>query len=363
MDALPPIPTPAGQRWREFRIQFLPFVTFALVLTGLVCLWRTFVMPATIIGTVDSITYNINAKEDGVLSALTVDRFENVKCDQPLGIVTVMEKEVLDASLAALETDLRVMKIRMDLDRTRNLQALMDMRLALPNEKQALAIAEITLQQRESEYARVINLNTQPGIGSNVISQAELEVALRDRNMAQVEVTHKKELIAQYEQGIKTIEQLGQVQISTKDLTIEEDIKAQREKLLQLSKPLPLTAPSDGKVSMVFKRAGERVMRGEPILSIIAPASDRVIGYIRQPLNVLPTTNDIAIIRTRTQKRTVIEGQIMEVGPSLIPLEPALLSADTRRREVGLPILIKLPPNAALTPGEFVDISIQYAKR
>ena len=34
MESLPPIPTPPAERWREFRIQALPLMTFVAVLLG-----------------------------------------------------------------------------------------------------------------------------------------------------------------------------------------------------------------------------------------------------------------------------------------------------------------------------------------
>jgi hypothetical protein len=55
MDKLPPIPTPAAQRWREFRIQVLPMVMFAGVALGVALLWKSFVAPTGIVGETNSI--------------------------------------------------------------------------------------------------------------------------------------------------------------------------------------------------------------------------------------------------------------------------------------------------------------------
>jgi len=68
-------------------------------------------------------------------------------------------------------------------------------------------------------------------------------------------------------------------------------------------------------------------------------------------------------VRTRSQKRLMAECKILHVGPSLEPINPALLSPDVQRVESGLPILIGLPADFRLVPGEFVDVSIQYTKR
>ena len=48
MDKLPPIPTPAAQRWREFRQHVLPWLMFAGVAVSVAFLWRSFVAPTGI---------------------------------------------------------------------------------------------------------------------------------------------------------------------------------------------------------------------------------------------------------------------------------------------------------------------------
>ena len=101
-------------------------------------------------------------------------------------------------------------------------------------------------------------------------------------------------------------------------------------------------------------------MRGEPLVTISVPTSDRIIGYLRQPLGAVPTTNDTVTVRTRTVKHQIGSGQILRVGAQLERINPAL-TADPARIELGLPFLITLPPGFNLVPGEFVDLSI--AKR
>ena len=67
--------------------------------------------------------------------------------------------------------------------------------------------------------------------------------------------------------------------------------------------------------------------------------------------------------RTRTQRRQVGEGQILKVGAQFEVINPALISVDSNRVEMGLPVLISLPKGMTVSPGEFVDLSIRYAKR
>jgi len=62
-----------------------------------------------------------------------------------------------------------------------------------------------------------------------------------------------------------------------------------KEKQLELSlKPVLLKAPFDGMVSMVHHRSGEKVLRGNPIITISSSTASNVIGYIRQPIQRKP---------------------------------------------------------------------------
>ena len=63
MDPLPPIPTPPAQRWREFRIQVLPVVVFVGVLTAVVCMWKSYVVPSGVVGEFEAIRANITVGE------------------------------------------------------------------------------------------------------------------------------------------------------------------------------------------------------------------------------------------------------------------------------------------------------------
>src|ERR1041385_5287058 len=84
-EALPPIPTPPGQRWREFRIRAMPIMVFALVLLGLVATWSTFVQPVSVVGLVETNSIAVITTSAGLLTGLEVNRFDEVTNGQVLG--------------------------------------------------------------------------------------------------------------------------------------------------------------------------------------------------------------------------------------------------------------------------------------
>ena len=52
MDDKSPIPVPPAQRWREFRIQLLPYVIFIAVAIVIAALWKRVVAPVNMVGEV-----------------------------------------------------------------------------------------------------------------------------------------------------------------------------------------------------------------------------------------------------------------------------------------------------------------------
>jgi multidrug resistance efflux pump len=135
--------------------------------------------------------------------------------------------------------------------------------------------------------------------------------------------------------------------------------KKARELGLML-KPSVLKAPISGMVSIVHHVKGERILRGMPVVSINDPETRRIIGYIRQPVTRVPSTNDSVTITTRTQTRQTARGQIIRVGSQLEPINPALFAADSKRMEVGLPIVVSVPSGMQLVPGEYLNLHIDY---
>jgi multidrug resistance efflux pump len=358
---LPPIPTPASQRWREFRIRVLPVVVFVCIVLGASVLWLNFVAPVAIIGQVEAIQAHVSSIAPGTLAEVRVERFQRVKRDELLGYVVTTDTALTEAALNQISADLKLMEARMGLDKIRNLDAYTSKRLDLLKEQIALATARVKLPLAEQELERVTKLrdsNIIP-LTTLVTSQVSYESALRERDSLQVEVKTRAKLVDQYEQEIAAMSAAGGSYSPTKDPAIEEAIKAQQEKLRLADKPATLKAPIDGMVSMVFKRSGEKIIAGEPLITITPLETDRIIAWIRQPLDRIPTTNDMARVRTRTTRRHYADAQIVEVGRQLETIDPLLLSPDGKVQDRGLPILIRMPPGLPLTPGEYVDISIE----
>jgi multidrug resistance efflux pump len=367
MDSLPPIPTPPRLILRELRIRLVPVVFFLCVVAAVFYLWRTHVHPITVVGQVETNTAQVISVQDGTLTELTVDLLDRVCKGQVIGRVAVTDPELAQAALEAIAWDLRVTKARMDLDKVRNLDSYSRLRLDLLTEQTALALAQIRVRQAEAEYQRAQELYKQglipAGVGAAPGAALGVEVAERDRNMLREEIAHRTKTIAQLEAELQLLELVGATNVSTRDPVIEEAIRAHQEQLTLQTSPQKLKAPIDGVVSAVLKRPGEKVIRGMPVVTITPLTSERIVAHIRQPLGRLPTTNDLVRIRTRGSPRQTATAPILKVGTQLEPIDPYLLSPDGTRHELGLPLLVSIPPGLKLRPGEYVDLFIEFSNK
>jgi hypothetical protein len=102
------------------------------------------------------------------------------------------------------------------------------------------------------------------------------------------------------------------------------------------------------------------VAASEPIITISATNTSRITAFVRQPLAFEPLPGMEMEIRTRTGARTISRGRVMRIGRQMETVAPQLLphppSGGNVAVEYGLPLLVSLPPELQLHPGEIVDL-------
>ena len=123
--------------------------------------------------------------------------------------------------------------------------------------------------------------------------------------------------------------------------------------------PLQLTSPYAGVVTQIRKFPGETVAAGEPIMTVTAPEPDRIIAFVRQPMTFEPKPGMRVDVRPRARLKGVYEASILHVSPQLAPIRGSLLPVGQTRVELGLPIIISIPPGLKLFPGELVDLNVE----
>ncbi len=351
MEPMTPIPTPPALRWREFRIQALPLLTFIAVLCVVGVLWSRYVMPSNVVAEVEAVRANILSPAVGTLKELKVARFQRVTKGQEIAVISTMDGDTLKTEIAAVQADLRVLKARMQLDIDRNEKSYQDTRLDYLKERVELAVQKANLKYYESEVARQRPLltNTPP-----LVSLTEFEWFLREAEATRVNVEESERYLAEKE---KTLPKLIPNATDLANDPIAEAIRAQEEKLRIASEPVVIKAPFDGMVTVVTAFTGQRLTEGLPLVVISAMTAERIIGYVKQPVTVKPKAGDVVQIRRRAFQREAAASTILEVGAQFEPMPATLIAPDVRAgRDVGLPFVVKLPAGMNLMPGEAVDV-------
>ncbi|MBM3831950.1 MAG: hypothetical protein FJ403_01495 [Verrucomicrobia bacterium] len=358
---LPPIPTPAGQRWREFRIQVLPLLVFLGAVVATVIIWKQNLGAPTLQGEVEAVQAEVASPQAGVLTQLKVNRFQWVSQGEPVAVVVPTDPR---APLAMIQSEIDILRTRLEprLSQQRNATDYERLRLEWLLQKVELATARVNLTRAENEHKR-----NQELFQARLISADLHELSLKNKEALQTEVEEKTKLIADVEQGLQPLSLMGDPQAA---LTVPDSmlatLKAQEEKLRAAQSkldPLTLTAPIAGMVSVVYCQAGANVRDGDPIVAIRASQSDRIVGYLRQPFSLEPVVGMPVEIRTRDQKAIVRSSEILQVGAQFEPITNSLaIQRAGVLIDIGLPIAVSLPSDLKMRPGELVDLVIRPRK-
>ncbi len=124
---------------------------------------------------------------------------------------------------------------------------------------------------------------------------------------------------------------------------------------------VPLVALVDGTVAQVLRRAGEPVQAGEAVVRITSRKTNRLTGYLRQPLPFQPKTGMLAVVRTRGAPRQSGVTTIIAVGIAMEPIPGDLAVAmrlPASTQEHALRLHFAMPSGFSLRPGEQVDVTI-----
>lgn len=357
MNPLPPIPTPPRQRWREFRIRFVPFLVFLCSLGGAVIIWDQHVAAPSIQGEAEVLQASVVTPQPGTLTEVLVSRFQKVAKGDPVVVITPADPRT---QLSLIQGQLEVLRARFEPDLAKQRTAMDYERLRLDWLLQKVEVAEdrVELARAENELRRSAEL-----FNSKLISDDEYDIVMKTHQQLQVTLQERTNLVADLEQGLSRLHGVRQNEITAAEQAIKAalDLHEQRLQRAEMSlSPITLEAPIDGIVNGVFRQPGENVLDGEIIVAISALHSPSIIGYLRQPFPIEPQVGMAVEVRTRSLQRQVGLSQIIGVGPQLEPITNSLAMAQPGSAlDIGLPIAIRTPPNLKIRPGETVDLILQ----
>ena len=361
---LPPIPTPPAQRWKEFRLLYLPRAVFALGVVVVAIMWLRSVAPATLVAEAEVEQVDVRSAQAGVVANLAVDMLQPVHAGQVVGNIVATNPRILDATLSVIRAEVGMLAASMNgvTDKQRSAIEFEKFQINWMSRRVDLAALQGKLQQAESDFSR-----GEPLHKAGLITDENFEQLKIARDALVAQVAEQTKLVAQLEPIVRSLAPRDEKDPSlSPESALTAAIKVQEAKLKlteeQLT-PMPLVAPIDGVVSAVLRHPGENVTAGEAVLRVHATRSARLTGFLRQPLLLEPKPGMTVEVRTRNSARQDATTKITEVGAAMEPISPSLMAAmrlpPNPPPEPALRIQFAMPAGLALRPGEHVDVIIR----
>ncbi len=353
---LAPIPMPWVQQWVEFRQRVLPVLVF-LGATGLAgLLWQDAVTPM-FSGVGEGLRAGVASGQGGVVQEVHVRPFQQVREGDLLATVAATDPRVL---LGLLQSELQWVQMRfaprlgeenaLDLERVR---------VEVMRTRAELAVARVNLLRAQNDVDRQGPLHE-----ARLVSTAVFDLSLKTRDAFQVEVRERERALGEMEKRLVELGRLGDPGLTTPEeehrLAILERLGAARVGVASNTTLVRLYAPISGQVGYVGRQAGEHVVEGEPFIQVQGLEADRVVGYLRQPYPVDPRVGMEVELTTRGPVRRRFRSEIIQVGAQLEVITNALAQVRMGALvDVGLPVVVGVPPRSGIRPGEVVDLVIK----
>lgn len=356
MKSLPNIPAPVGALWREARVRIVPVLLFGLLVWSIVGLWTRVNRAQTLAGVGEGVRSLVTSPQTGWLLEVKVKPYQLVNQGDPLAVIQPVDSRML---LDLLQSEVQLARLRFQpAVADQNAMNYERIRVELLRMKSELAIAKVNLQRAQNEVER-----NRPLYLEKLVSEDVYDLSLKTHEAFQAEVTEKTRGVEELERQMASLRSLGDPQVAPKDARLEallERLEATQSLAASNWGPITLVAPISGMVAAISRQPGEYLMDGEPVLNVHSLWSDRVVGYLRQPYPVDPQVGLDVKITTRTRSRQQFWSSVAQVGAQVEVITNAL--AYVRQGalvDVGLPIIIEVPPAARIRPGEIVDLWIK----
>jgi HlyD family secretion protein len=352
-EPLPPVPSPPEHYWRQFRINVIPGLAFVTVLGITVWLWGKNLANPVVMGQAESMVAEVASPAPGRIAQLNVTLFQEVKAGDVIAVVDATDPLVLSNTVAVIRAKMGLIRAEAALDNGDKIR-LADFRLSWMIRRAELAAAQAQLIYARTELERATALVT-----ARIDTTNALDIAQRDFDQLTVEVEQKSLAVQAAE---KTWHELDPALPAIESPATQAALAVAEQELhlaeTQLQ-PIKLTAPISGLISRMEKPAGSTVVRGAPIVTIASTIPNRIIGYLSQPLRIEPKVGMRAEVRSRGMVRKVGEAQVTKIGPRIELFDaPLRVRGMGAAQERGLPIIVSIPPNMSIRPGEIVDIRL-----
>ena len=358
MPARQPIPTPPELRWREFRYGVLPVITLVAAVAMLIGLWVKYVDQPTIIGRAVPHTATVVVPNTVTLTTLSVETFQAVKQGEILAMVTPVG---IRNRLDSLRTEIDLIRNRIEplLEQRCDAVSYHRLRLEWLQQRVSLASSRVNLQRAENELARDQRLFAEDLISADRFDQSQKNVAA-----LQAAVDEATKMVTEMDVALQGIQSLDHVnQDDELNQQLQSALAAQERHLKELDRlthAYPLAAPIAGKVTSLAHVPGEIILEGDRVLTITAESSSQLLAYLPDTDALALETGSEVTLQTRGLDRREAIATIIGIGPRLEAKSevPTPAGSVTAPSDLRIPILITLPPDLQVRPGDFVNVLV-----
>jgi len=354
-----PIPIPFTRRLAHWQSKVMPSVLFFCLCIGIAVLWKQNLSLPSLVGQVDIRRLDIRTTTSGTITNLAVQLFQKVKAGDIIAKVNpsdpmtalggstdlvMAKKELLQLlSLSSASNEFDIQRNLLDKER---------LRTEFLQQKVNLASAEIRLQNLENEYERAKGL-----IEQQLLSESQFDLAEKNFLSSQAEVNERRLFIKDLAATIETIEGLIQSSQEIETVKMEIDRNSLARSIARMEQEWIIRAPSDGIITGIQKRQGEMIGSSDSVVTLTENASNKVVAYVPQGLDIPLSIGQAVTIRSRSQRLQQARAVVVRMGESF-EIMPDMISQLQLHRlgGLGIPILIEVPDSFACKPGEMVNI-------
>lgn len=349
-----PIPIPVWLRWREFRCRKLPPIIFAATLLAVIGLWTASVQPSAIVSRAVVQKADVVTLVAGSMLSLNVDKYQSVKKGETLALI---QPDGFRAELEVFRLRMEFLRNQFDpmAEKKRNAVDYYRLRLEWLEQRVVLAVAKVNLRKAENELSRASQL-----FQEKLISKDQLDLSQKTVEALAAEVTETANLVSEMEtamEGLQKLEVFAAAESEAVAKRLQAGLRSHLENIERLAQPYALQSPIAGKISEIRRLPGENVVKGERVFTITAEESTQLLAYIKTPVGIPIQLGTPVRLQTRGPGRKEAVSRVEGIGPEWETLgNDAAFATVGTSPALGLPILLALPPELKVRPGEWVDV-------
>lgn len=375
-----PVKTPVSRLFMLWRKRFLPLVVWGAAVALCVVLVQRQRVYVDAVGIAEARTTFVAPLFDGTVQSLAVDSLDEVAEGQ---VVAMMDDTLIRAELHVAEAELDRVRAVLDAESARLNQeqqlnetsAQDDLRRFQLNEEQARLNHLDRVIQHETDKVDLERLGVQLKRQEEMVRQHLLDEAAYDESRLAYEALKTKvdndvAAIALAEANIaaattRSASRSGEAPVPAPTdavlRSLQADIAAQQAVVTEVQErrqAFALKAPVAGQVALITRRAGESMLAGDPVLTIVGAGANRVTAYVDERAASVFRVGDAVELHSRTHPATVARGKILKIGAYIEPFPPRLQKSPVLIQH-GYQILVGELPEKVYRPGETLDLRLR----